>query len=316
MKILISGSHGFIGSALHARLKQDGHTLLRLIRPKKIAHSDEVFWDYKDGYINHTHLDNIDAVIHLAGENILGRWTDAKRKAIHDSRVRATEFLCKSLVALPTKPKALLCASAIGYYGSRGDEDLDETSDPGEGFLPKVCGEWETATQLAAREGIRVVNLRFSMVLGKDGGALAKMLPAFKMGAGGPLGDGTQWISWISLEDAVGAIEFALKDKSLEGAVNIVASEAVRNKDFAHTLGHVLHRPEVVPFPKRMLHMMFGDFADETLLASTKALPAKLTQAGYPFQHPNLQNALEHILQKPVKQQLHQLTCKNPHVDK
>ncbi|MHC4552536.1 MAG: TIGR01777 family oxidoreductase [Planctomycetota bacterium] len=303
MKILISGSHGFIGSMLHPRLKQDGHTLLRLIRPKKIAHSDEVFWDYTDDYIDHTHLNNIDAVIHLAGENIFGRWTDAKRKAIHDSRVLATEFLCENLVTLPTKPKVLLCASAIGYYGSRGDEELDETSSPGEEFLAKVCRGWEAAAQSVSDEGIRVVNLRFGMVLGKDGGALAKMLPAFKLGTGGPLGDGTQWLSWISLEDAVGAIEFALNHESLQGPINIVAPEAIRNKDFARTLGKVLHRPEVVPVPKKMLHIMFGDFADETLLASTKLTPAKLTRAGYEFQHPTLQTALEHILAKKPTQQ-------------
>ncbi len=296
MKILISGSHGFIGSAVHNRLQQADHTLQRLIRPKQIAHSDEVFWDYTDNYINHTRLKDIDAVIHLAGENIFGRWSETKKHEIYESRVRATEFLCKNLIGLEPKPAVLLCASAVGNYGNRGDEELDETALAGNGFLAGVCQGWEDVTGIAAEAGIRVVNLRFGVVLGKNGGVMAKMLPAFKMGAGGPLGNGKQWLSWISLDDAVGAIEFALSCKNLKGPVNIVSPQPLRNKDFTHVLGKALHRPELLPIPRTMLHTMFGQFADETLLASTKAIPVKLTEAGFTFQHPDLPSALVSIL--------------------
>ncbi len=297
MKILISGSHGFIGSMLHTRLEMTGHTLLRLIRPTQIAHSDEIYWNRADDYINHPRLEGTEAVIHLAGENIFGRWTEAKKREIYLSRVRATEFLCENLIKLNPKPKVFLCASAIGYYGSRGDEELTESSPSGQTFLSEVCRDTETATEIAAQSGVRVVNLRFGMVLGKEGGAMAKMLPAYKMGAGGPLGDGTQWVSWISITDAVSAIIFALTRDALSGPINVVSPEPIRNKQFAQTLGKVLHRPELLPIPKKMLHTMFGDFADETLLASTKVTPAKLTQAGFEFQHLNLKTALESILE-------------------
>ena len=297
MKILISGSHGFIGSALHTRLEMAGHTLLRLIRPTQIAHSDEIYWNRANDYINHPRLEGIEAVIHLAGENIFGRWTEAKKREIYLSRVRATEFLCENLIKLNPKPKVFLCVSAIGYYGSRGDEELTESSSTGHTFLSEVCRDTETATDIAAKSDVRVVNLRFGMVLGKEGGAMAKMLPAYKMGAGGPLGHGTQWVSWISITDAVSAIIFALKHQTLSGPVNVVSPEPVRNKQFAQTLGKALHRPEVLPIPKKMLHAMFGDFADETLLASTKVVPEKLTQAGFEFQHPNLQTAFESMLE-------------------
>lgn len=296
MKILISGSHGFIGSVLHDLLEQADHTLLRLIRPTQIAHHDEVFWDRHDNYIDHAKLKGIDAVIHLAGENIFGRWNDTKKQEIYDSRVRGTEFLCRNLAALESKPTVLLSASAVGYYGSRGDEQLTASSTPGDGFLSRVCQDAEAATDIAAKAGIRVVNLRFGVVLGKDGGAMAKMLPAFRMGAGGTLGDGKQWMSWISVMDTVDAIIFALKHETLSGPVNIVSPQPVQNKEFSRVLGKVLHRPKLLAMPKTLLHTMFGEFADETLLASTKAVPEKLLQAGFEFQHPDLQTALESIL--------------------
>jgi uncharacterized protein (TIGR01777 family) len=296
MKILISGSHGFIGSAVFSHFQKAGHTLLRLIRPTQIAHSNEIFWEPAGHYINQNKLDDIEAVIHLAGENIFGRWNEKKKQAIYDSRVIGTDFLCRTLAELEPKPTVLLCASAIGYYGDRGDEEVTETASPGSSFLSQVCRDLETATEIAAKASIRVVNLRFGMVLGKGGGALAKMLPAFKMGMGGPLGDGRQWVSWVSIGDVIDVIEFALTHKKLSGAVNVVAPQPLRNKEFAQTIGKALHRPEPVPVPKSMLHLMFGDFAEEALLSSTKALPEKLTQAGYTFQHPNLQTALDSIL--------------------
>lgn len=298
MNILISGSHGFIGTAAFEHFKQQGHSLLRLIRPTQIAHSDEIFWEPTSQFINQNKLKDIDAVIHLAGENIFGRWNEKKKQAIYDSRVIGTDFLCKILAAMDSKPACLICASAVGYYGNRGDEELTESAAGGNSFLSQVCRDLETATETAAKADIRTVNLRFGMVLGKDGGALAKMLPAFKMGMGGPLGDGQQWVSWVSIADVVGAIEFALSHKNISGPINVVAPQPVRNKEFAHTIGKALHRPEPVPVPKTMLHLMFGDFAEEALLSSTKALPEKLTQAGYKFHHPDLQTALDSILHK------------------
>ena len=299
MRILISGSHGFIGSAVFESLQKQGHELLRLIRPTQIARSDEIFWEPVSQFINQSKLKNIDAVIHLAGENIFGRWNEKKKQAIYDSRVIGADFLCKTIAKLEPKPAVLLCASAIGYYGNRGDEEMTESASPSSSFLSQVCQDMETATESAAKAGVRVVNLRFGMVLGTEGGALAKMLPAFKMGMGGPLGDGQQWVSWISIADAIGAIDFALSHKKLSGPVNIVAPQPIRNKEFAQTIGKILHRPEPVPVPKTMLHLMFGDFAEEALLSSTKALPEKLTKAGFNFQHADLSVALNSIVHKP-----------------
>jgi uncharacterized protein (TIGR01777 family) len=296
MKILVSGSHGFIGTALCDYLKSKGHTLLRLIRPNQIAKSDEVFWNPYERFIDQTKLDDLEAVIHLAGENLFGRWSAKKKDAIYQSRVRGTAFLSEKLAAMSNKPRVLICASAIGYYGSREDHECLESAQPGEGFLAEVCKDWEAATEPAVEADIRAVNARFGVVLGKNGGALAKMLTPFKMGMGGPLGDGQQWISWVSLVDTVRAIEFSLAADTLSGPVNVVSPNPVRNKEFAHTLGHVLHRPEVVPVPKRMLHFMFGEMADQTLLASTKALPQKLHRKDFQFTHPDLYTALEAIL--------------------
>ena len=297
MKILISGSHGFIGSAVHESLAQQEHALLRLIRLTQIAKSDEVFWNLPDDYIDHSKLTDLDAVIHLAGENIFGRWNEKKKREIYDSRVKSTAFLAQTLARLEQKPNVLICASAIGYYGDRGEHECIETAEPGSSFLSGVCKEWEQAAKPAVDAGIRVVNLRFGVVLGKEGGSLAKMLPAFKMGMGGPLGDGQQWISWVSINDVVKAVEFALNKDSLSGPVNVVSPFPVRNKELAHAIGHALHRPEVVPVPKRMLKFMFGDFAEETLLASTKVLPHKLQLEGFQFEYADLNAALEALLQ-------------------
>ena len=297
MKILISGSHGFIGSAVHKSLEKGGAQLLRLIRQTQIAHSDEVFWNLPDNFIDHSKLKNLDVVIHLAGENLFGRWNEKKKQAIHDSRVKSTAFLAQTLAAKEHKPKVLICASAIGYYGDRGELECTETTEAGEGFLTTVCRDWEQATAPASEAGIRVVNLRFGVVLGKEGGSLAKMLPAFKMGMGGPLGDGQQWVSWVSIDDAVRAVEFSLNNENLSGPVNVVSPQPVRNKEFAQAIGHALHRPEVVPVPKRMLKFMLGEMADETVLASTKVLPHKLLSKGFAFEHPDLETALAAVLQ-------------------
>lgn len=298
MKILISGSHGFIGTAVFDHLQKQGHELLRLIRPTQVARSDEVFWEPANEFIHQNKLAGVQAVIHLAGENLFGRWNDKKKNAIRDSRIKGTAFLCKTLAAMENKPQVLICASAIGYYGDRGEHECTETTEPGEGFLAEVCEEWEAATNPASDAGIRVVNLRIGVVLGKDGGAMAKMLTPFKMGMGGPLGDGQQWISWISIDDVVKVIDYALNHDTLSGPVNAVAPLPVRNKEFAHALGHALHRPELVPIPKRMLHFMFGEMAEKTLLASTRVLPKKLEMEEFQFAHPDIHTALDHILGK------------------
>ena len=214
MKILISGSHGFIGTAVYRYYQTPQNRLLRLIRPTHIARSDEIFWIPANQFINHNKLNDLDAVIHLAGEPIFGRWTERKKQAIYNSRVIGTDFLCKTLVKLPNKPKVLLCASAVGYYGNPGDTAVTETAAPGDTFLARVAADTEAAAQPAADAGIRTVNLRFGVVLGKQGGALKKMLPAFRLALGGPLGDGTQWLSWISLPDCIGAIDLALTNPS------------------------------------------------------------------------------------------------------
>ncbi len=300
MKILISGSHGFIGSAVYRYYRTPRYRLLRLIRPTHIARSDEIVWQPLSGFIHHNKLDDIDAVIHLAGEPIFGRWNEHKKQAIYNSRVIGTDFLARTLAALANKPRVLLCASAVGYYGSPGDTAVTETAPPGSTFLARVCRDTEAAAQPAADAGIRTIALRFGIVLGQQGGALAKMLPAFRLALGGPLGDGRQWLSWISLADCVGAIDFALTNESLSGPVNITAPEPVRNADFARALGKALHRPARLPVPAKILRLAFDDLADEALLSSTRALPEKLTQAGGTFQHPTLQSALENIL-RPSK---------------
>jgi len=295
MKILISGSHGFIGTAVHTSLTQHGHSLRRLIRPNQVARSDEVFWNPVEHFIEHNKLAGVDVVIHLAGENIFGRWNDKKKQAIYDSRVKSTAFLAQTLAKLSHKPKVLICASAIGYYGDREEHECIETVHAGSGFLADLCKDWEAATEPAAAAGIRVVNLRFGVVLGKEGGSLAKMMPAFKMGMGGPLGDGKQWVSWVSIHDVARVVEFALDRETLTGPVNVVSPHPVRNKEFAHAIGRALHRPEVVPVPKQMLKFMFGEMAEETVLASTKALPHKLQMEEFQFAHPDLHTALEAI---------------------
>lgn len=297
MKILISGSHGFIGTEVGDYLYRQGHTMLRMIRLKRIAKSDEVFWSPQEEFIEHIKLHGIEAVIHLAGENVYGRWSEKKKEAIYNSRVQGTAFLSKKLAEMETKPKVLICASAIGYYGDRGEHECVESATPGEGFLADVCKDWEEATKPAVAAGIRVVNLRLGVVLGKEGGALAKMLTPFKMGMGGPLGDGQQWISWISIDDVIKIIDFAIKTDTLSGPVNAVAPMPIRNKEFAHALGRALHRPEVVPIPKRMLNFMFGEMANETLLASTRVLPRKLEMEEFQFTHPDIHTALQAILQ-------------------
>ncbi len=223
-------------------------------------------------------------------------WTPAVKARIRDSRVNGTRLLCEALARLSNPPRVLVCASAIGYYGDRGDEVLDEASSPGSGFLPEVCQEWEAATEPARAAGIRVVNLRFGVILSPSGGALAKMLTPFKLGAGGRIGDGRQWMSWIALDDVIDAIAYALNTESLAGPANCVAPQPVTNLEFTKTLGRVLHRPTIFPMPAVAARIAFGEMADALLLASARVLPKELSAAGYPFRYPQLEGALRHML--------------------
>lgn len=281
MKICISGSHGLIGSALVKKLESEHHTVIRLSR-----NLDQSV-DFND----------IDAVIHLAGESIAeGRWNPAKKKRIGDSRVGGTHTLSKLIAKSSNKPSVLISASAIGYYGDRSNEKLSEVSAPGEGFLPDVCKKWEEATKPALEAGVRVATIRTGIVLDARGGALHKMLPPFKMGGGGILGNGKQYMSWISLEDMVNAICFLIFDSTIKGPVNLVSPKAITNFEFTKTLGKVLHRPTIMPLPAFAARILFGEMADALLLASTRVEPVKLIESGYKFKHADLTSALEDIL--------------------
>jgi uncharacterized protein (TIGR01777 family) len=291
-RILVTGSSGLVGQALCAALEQQGHRLTRLRRGQGAG-----TWDPSANRIDARSLEDHDAAVHLAGENIAaGRWTAAQKARIRDSRVHGTQLLAGALANLAHKPRVLVCASAIGFYGCRGDETLDEQSTSGSNFLAQVCQEWEAAAAPAQRAGIRVVFLRLGMVLSPKGGALAKMLTPFKLGAGGIIGDGKQYWSWVSLDDVVGVAQFALQNQSLSGPVNTVSPEPATCRSFTRTLGGVLHRPTIAPMPAFAARLAFGQMADELLLCSAKVEPAVLKQAGYAFQHPTLQSALSALL--------------------
>lgn len=297
MKILISGSHGLVGKALYSSLTNDGHEVLRLVRRERLYGSPEVEWDPKRGVIDHEHLEGLTAVVHLAGESIAeGRWTAEKKQRIRDSRVQGTELLSEALAKLSHPPASFVCASAIGFYGDRDQEILTETSGPGTGFLSDVCVEWENATQSSAAKGIVVVNLRFGIILSVDGGALAKMLTPFRMGVGGRVGSGKQWMSWIVLADVLGAIKFILNAKSLSGPINIVSPNPVTNDEFTRKLGEALSRPTLLSMPAFGARLLFGEMAEALLLSSQRVEPTKLTQAGYDFLEPGLAGALRSIL--------------------
>ncbi len=299
MKILIGGSHGLVGTALIKSLEIKGHEIFRLVRHYP-ASETEIEWSPDRYSIQLARLEGFDAAINLAGESIAeGRWTDEKKKRIRESRVKGTKLLADALANLTKPPQTLICASAISYYGNRGDEVLNENSTPGNDFLAKVCIEWEEATALATEKGIRVVNARFGVILDKEGGALRKMLPPFRMGIGGRIGSGKQWMSWIALDDVIGGIEFALANASIKGPVNFVAPNPVTNAEFTKTLGRALSRPTIFPIPAFGVRLVFGEMADALLLASQRVQPERLASAGYAFQYSELENALPHVLNKP-----------------
>ncbi len=297
MKVLVTGASGLVGSALVPFLTTGGHRVTRLVRSQPRPSVAEMQWDPAAGIQDLTSLEGMDAVVHLAGENIAsGRWTVARKARIRDSRVTGTRTLCEALARLSQPPKVLVSASAIGYYGDRGAEALWENSAFGTGFLPEVCRVWEEATQPAVQTGIRVVLLRIGIVLSPTGGALAKLLLPFKLGLGGILGSGKQYMSWIALDDVVGAVNHALVTDTLRGPVNAVAPFPVTNGEFTRTLGRVLGRPTVFPVPAFAARLAFGEMADELLLASTRVEPKRLLATQYTFRCPELDGALRHVL--------------------
>ena len=293
-RVAVAGASGMIGKALARRLEREGHTVLRLVRrAPKIA--GEVSWDPAAGSIDAAALEGVDAVVNLAGENIGERWTAERKRRIRESRAGATTLLAGALAGLQRKPKVWVNASAVGIYGDRGDELLGEESAPGDGFLAGVVREWEAATKPAADAGIRVVLPRFGVVLSAGGGALGKMLTPFKLGVGGPMGSGKQWMSWISLHDAVEVILRALRDERLSGPVNAVAG-ATTNDEFSQALGRVLGRPAIIPVPAFGLKLAFGEMAEETILASQRAEARVLQGIGHTFHHPDVYAALRAAL--------------------
>ena len=297
MKILMSGSHGLVGTALSKSLTNDGHEVVRLVRRERSPGAPEVEWHPNQGRIDAEQLEGFDVVVHLAGENIAsGRWSEEKKRGIRESRVKGTSLLSEALARLSPPPSLFLSASAIGYYGDRGDELLTEQSAPGNGFLPSVCVEWENATRPAVEKGITTIHTRFGIILDRNEGALAKMLPPFQMGIGGKVGDGKQWMSWIALDDVVAGLKFLMADKSVHGPANFVAPNPVTNAEFTKALGRVLSRPTFFPVPAFGARLAFGEMADALLLSSQRVKPGVLQDRSFPFSWPNLEPALKHLL--------------------
>jgi uncharacterized protein (TIGR01777 family) len=296
-RVLISGASGLIGAAFTAPIEAQGVQVVRLVRGRS-QNSGEISWNPADGTaLDPSEVSGFDAVVHLAGETIAGRWTEGKKKAIRDSRLLGTRNLASALARTGSKPMVFICASAIGFYGDRGEEVLTEESPRGRGFLADLCRDWEEATGSAAEAGIRTVNLRTGLVLSAKGGALGKMLLPFKLGLGGRIGPGRQWWSWVQIDDMVGGIQHAIDTASLTGPVNMVAPNAARNAEFTKVLASVLGRPAVFPVPEFALGLAFGKMAaDELFLASQHVLPAKLTASGYRFQYEGLRGALESLV--------------------
>ncbi len=297
MKILVSGSTGFVGSALCTVLQGRRHQIVPLVRGSADVDGASVRWDPLTGTLDHEQLEGIDAVVHLAGENVAsGRWNTARRERIRASRVEGTKLLAAGLGQLERPPVVAVCASAIGYYGSRADEVMTEESAPGSGFLADVAQEWEQATMPMRDKGIRVVNMRIGVVLSPVGAALERMLPPFRLGLGGRIGDGRQYMSWITLEDVIDAIAVALDNESLSGPVNTVSPGHVTNRQFTRALGRAVRRPTLLPMPAWLVRLAMGEMGEDLLLSSTRVEPVRLRQAGYQFHHPTIESAFEHML--------------------
>src|SRR5437667_161034 len=296
MKIVVSGSTGLIGSALRRALVSREHEVVPLVRRRPSPGEHALAWDPERGTIDRAGLEGADAVIHLAGENVFGRWSPAKKRRIRDSRVQGTRVLCEALAGLRRRPATLLAGSAIGYYGDRGEEAVTEESAPGEDFLAHVARDWEAATAPATRAGIRVVNMRTGVVLTTIGGALAKMLPAFRLGLGGPIGSGDQYLSWIVLDDIINAMLHVLNNQNLVGPVNLTAPAPVTNRAFVTTLARVLRRPAVFRVPALALRMVFGTDSAALVQSGQRVLPARLAASGFDFAFKDVDQALRHLL--------------------
>ena len=301
MKILVTGSTGLVGSALASELKRAGHTVCRLVRPGTSADAIrgsegfDVRWDPATGELGAAAV-GADAVVNLAGASIAeGRWTPKRKKVLRTSRVETTRALVNALAKMAARPRVIVSASAIGYYGSRGDEILNEESPPGNNFLSDVAKEWESEAEKAEAMGIRVVRARFGVILSKEGGALPKMARPIQFGAGGRIGSGQQWMSWITREDVVAVLRFALENGSIRGPINVVSPQSVRNAEFTAVLAKTLHRPAFFPAPAFALRLMLGEMADALLLSSQRVVPAQLQAFGYHFLHPDLAIALKSI---------------------
>jgi uncharacterized protein (TIGR01777 family) len=306
LRILVSGSTGLIGSAVMDALAHQGHELIRLVRsstklrriPSSLPESPSVLWNPKSGVLG-SRAEGADAVIHLAGASIAGRrWSDAWKRELRESRVTATRNLIASLAEFRQPPKIFIASSAIGFYGSRGDEELTESSPPGSDFLAQLTADWEAQSSRAAEFGARVVLLRFGIVLARKGGALPRMLLPFRLGLGGRIGSGRQWMSWITLDDVVGVVRFALDTNLLSGPANVVSPNPVTNAQFTTVVGAVLHRPTILPAPAFALQFALGEMADSLLLSSQKVRPTKLQSLGYQFMYPELQPALAAVLDR------------------
>jgi uncharacterized protein (TIGR01777 family) len=301
-RIALTGSSGLIGSSLAVYLESGGHRVVRLVRSRPGKKPTDIYWDPVAGEIDASALEGCHAVVHLAGESIAsGRWTEARKRAILESRTKGTRLIAETLAAREVRPGVLISASAAGFYGDRGDEELTEESGGGEGFLADVCQAWERAAEPAREAGIRLVHLRSGMVLSPHGGAVEKMLLPFRLGLGGKIGSGRQWVSWIGLEDTIEAICFLLQNESISGPVNVVSPEPVTNADFTQSLARVLRRPAVLPIPVWAISLLFGEMGRSTLLSSTRLLPKKLEESGFLFARPSLEQALRHELGEPER---------------
>lgn len=303
LRVLVSGATGLVGKSLSAFLTTGGHTVIPLGRAGTPARTEtSVKWNPEVGPVEVPHFSGFDAVVHLAGESVAGsRWTPERKRRIRDSRLIGTRRLCEALAQAEVKPKVLVCASAIGYYGDRGDEILGEEAGPGTGLLPEVCVEWERATDPARNAGIRVVKLRIGVVLSPLGGALATMLPVFNLGGGGVLGDGRQYMPCIALDDLVYAIHHSLVTPDLAGPVNGVCPEPTTNRTFTKTLGRVIGRPTILPVPKFGARLALGELADALLFASTRVVPNRLLASGFSFAYPTLEASLRHVLGRELR---------------
>lgn len=290
MRVAVTGASGLIGTSVTNRLLREGHAVLRLVRRPTRA-EDEVSWDPDAGTVDTARLEGIDGVVHLAGENVGERWTEEKKRRIRESRVRGTDTIARAVAGLERPPRAFVMSAGVGIYGDRGDEPIDESAAPGTGFLADVGRAWEAAAAPAEAAGIRVVRLRFGVVLSRRGGALQKLLLPFRLGIGGRVGSGRQWLPWIAIDDAVDVIVRALTDERMRGIVNAVAG-STRNAEFTDALARAVHRPALIPVPAFGMRLLFGEMAEETLLGGQRVEPRVLRELGHRFRHPDLPSAL------------------------